>query len=315
MVKYIPHNQKLAKSASFQNALKKLKNGRTDEEYREYLKNKRAPTSPYQQALNALNSGDHGDRAYEEEQLSYQFQNNDALKKQMSDYYENNPNHFTSDGSRVHREQADVDAYIRMSRTGQVKPYTAAAIRKMEGWGLDLSAMKPSVKKAPAVTEVIPVEEKTPAYQEYLDGLPQMMAPPPGERHMLFALKNRPKYLSSRDNYLNSAFDISPEQKQMPAKQEHPGFDFYGAMAANAAPVQMPYSNVERYNAYQLGAPRTPYDELINHRSAEIQKLMGVRAPQITPNQIHSVFNRFNPSFSTQNYAPMNSSQFNYLKG
>lgn len=247
------------------NAFKARKAAAFGGDYQAYLDSKKVPMSPTERALDSLKRSSVGDKGYEAEQIVESSFYKNADKK----FWAANPKYFHPDGRRKYSDPEDQAAWDRMQNKN--KPAVISQPPKVE-------TPAPAPKPAP-----------TPAFQ-----LPTMMAPPPGQRHLLF---NGANFGGNRNSYLNSAFGGSPafarQQQGLPIQQP---------LAQNVGPrrmvdpvrrlqlqssgmtnqnmqqptggIPMP-SNLNRYYQLQAGNQQTPYAHLIDQHAKKINRRQG----------------------------------------
>lgn len=250
MVKYTKPMNRPATLAQIQkiNAYKAQKAAAFGGDYQKYLESKRSPISPTQQALRELERSSVGDKDYEMDQILQSKYYQDADKK----FWLANSEWFHPDGSRKYSDPADQAAWDRLQNKS---PAPKSQPAKVE----------------PKIETSTPTPPPQPTFQ-----LPTMMAPPPGQRHLLF---NSRTPGSRSQNYMNTAFGRAPATGQtIPTPQAFTRPSLYTA-ATNSTQQQtggipMP-SNLNRFYALQNGAQQTPYSHLIDQHAAKINARNG----------------------------------------
>lgn len=243
------------------NAYKAQKAAAFGGDYQAYLKSKRAPMSPTDRALYELRSSDVGDKDYEAEMILEDKFYKDADKK----FWLANDEWFHPDGSRKYKDPADQAAWDAYAKKHNLK--SSPATDKVKATTpVPAPALAP--KEAPAST-----------FQ-----LPTLMAPPPGERHLLF---NQGNVANNRNTYLNSAFGMPtgiPQREtnvvpmpnmNSPITQSRSQIPIYDAnQRPQPTGIPMP-SNLNRFYQQQAGAQQTPYAHLVDQHAAKINQRQG----------------------------------------
>ena len=248
MVKYTKPWQRPAAKARTRSAIAKLRGGRSAEEYRRYLDKNRAPLTPSQRELNSYDyfASDDDRLAIEEIENDPSWAAKDAAFKRA------NPEYWDKDGNRVFQPGSSGYKYQQQQLAKKQAAQRAIAAK-----------IKPPVQKAPPPPQ-------------YNPNLPAMLAPPPGQRHLLFGAQ-LPQQNTVQNNYLNTAFGAG----YAPQQPAHP----HGTLAPNQIPsntIQMP-SNLARYYALQNGAPRTPFGNLLRGREGEVNRILGTNQAYQNP--------------------------------
>ena len=254
MVNYTPiHNRKPTKRQLAQiNAHKKRQAAAFGGDYHAYLRSKQPPLSPTKTALRNLKNSSVGDKDYEREEIL----NDKFLHQADKKFWLENDDWFHPDGSRKYSDPEDQKAWDRLNGRNR----------------------NTAVKTQPAKVEQAPVQRAEPAQPAFQ--LPTMMAPMPGQRHMLFNQQgfNAPRS-GNRSSFMTTAFSNPVHQAQPQAvnspqtvqKQTNPHLaallgQQQGPAAAQTA--QMPQiampSNLNRFYALQAGAQQTPFAHLIS---------------------------------------------------
>lgn len=240
MAKYTHPWQRPVAKGRLQTQLATLRGGRSAEEYGKYLDKNRAPLTPKQRELNSYDYW-----ASDDDRLAIdQIEHDPSWAAKDIAFKKANPEYWDSDGKRVFQPGSSGYKYQQAQRAKQ-------------------QTQQPSIAaKAP-----IPAQQAL-APQQYNPNLPQMMAPPPGQRHLLFGAQ-QPQQNAVQKNYMRTAFGAGAPPQQPVAPQVTP---VNNQNPTNA--IQMP-SNLARYYAIQNGAPRTPFGDQLRAREGEVNQILG----------------------------------------
>lgn len=258
MVKYQNPYQRVPDQAKLDRIMSGLKKGMTDKQYSAYIRGKQPPLTPSKQELKNYNYwGSDDDRlAIEEIEGSSEWAAKDLAFKRTK------PNWWDDDGVRAF-EPGSADHIAQQAYLGKQNATPTIA---------------PTIDEVTA--QVMPQTDVA-SVPEQSQMSPALRAPAPGKRNFLFGLKNQPNNMN-QNSYMATAFGQPAQGSMAPqiaqAMQQIPKpalpFNFNQQMMQNSAPVAMPQSNLDRFNAIAAGGPRTHYAELVDQRAAEIQKML-----------------------------------------